>query len=67
MKWVADEAFDVRLGVDVDELREEFVGALVVGLQQEWFEQRVDLGRRLLHRSTVAALRTGHKECTQRS
>jgi hypothetical protein len=50
VELVADDALDHGPGVLADEAREEFVGAPAAWFQQERFEQRVNLGRRLFHR-----------------
>jgi hypothetical protein len=53
MELVPDDAFDYRLGIESDQTREDFVGLLVIGLEQERLEEgidpRVDFGRRLVH------------------
>ena len=56
VELVADDAFDDRLRVCVDELCEDFVGALVAGRLQEGFEQRVYFVLRLFHPSAGSSL-----------
>ena len=48
-EFETNDAFDYRLGMDCDDLGKEFLCPVIAGLNQERFEEEIDLDWRLFH------------------